>query len=136
MTRRGWAIVPRGEYTADWKAVATAVKNEAGWCCVRCKHPHHYASWHVLTVHHLDGDKGNNAWWNVLPLCQRCHLSIQGRVAPDRPFLFAHTPWFVPYVCGFYASYYGGQQITRAEAEATPDRWLRLGQPWLYEVAS
>ena len=133
---RGWAITPRGEYTADWKDVATRVKEEAGWRCVRCQHPHDYASWHVLTVHHLDGDKGNNAWWNVLPLCQRCHLSIQGRVAPERPWLFAHTPWFVPYVCGFYAHYYGGLQITRAEADADPDRWLRLGQPWLYAEAS
>jgi hypothetical protein len=28
------------DYPHDWKEVATAVKDEAGWRCVRCKHPH------------------------------------------------------------------------------------------------
>jgi hypothetical protein len=36
----------------------------------------------------------------------------------------------VPYVCGFYASYYGGIDITREQADAEPDRWLNMGQPW------
>lgn len=38
------------------------------------------AQWRILTVHHLDGDKLNCRWWNLAALCQRCHLSIQGRV--------------------------------------------------------
>lgn len=87
----------------------------------------------VLTVHHLDGHKANDAWWNLLALCQVCHLQIQAKLIPERPFLFKHSAWFVPYVCGFYAHYYGGVSITREEAEAEPDRWLRMGQPWLYE---
>lgn len=28
----------------------------------------------VLTVHHLDGDKKNNELFNLVPLCQKCHL--------------------------------------------------------------
>lgn len=129
---RGWAVRPSGQYAPDWKQRATAVKEAAGWRCARCQHPHSRDGWRILTVHHLDGDKGNNAWWNLLPLCQRCHLSVKARVMPERPFLFEHTAWFVPYVCGFYARYYAGVDITRAEADADPHRWLRLGQPWLY----
>jgi hypothetical protein len=79
-----------------------------------------------LTVHHLDGDKSNNAWWNRLALCNSCHLNVQSRVIVDRPWLFAHSEWFIPYVCGFYASYYGRVEITRADAEADPSRWLAL----------
>ena len=133
---RGWAITPRNDYTPEWGAVAKQVKDDAGWCCVRCNHVHGVEGWFILTVHHLDGDKSNNRWWNTIALCQRCHLSIQGRVAPERPFLFAHTPWFVPYVCGFYSSYYGGTEISKSEALADPDKYLRLGQPWLYEEAA
>ena len=90
----------------------------------------------VLTVHHLDGHKANNAWWNLLALCQVCHLQIQARVIPERPWLFAHTEWFVPYVCGFYAAYYGNEDITREQADADPHRYLAMGQPWLYRDAT
>jgi len=83
-----------------------------------------------LTVHHLDGDKANCRWWNLLATCNSCHLTVQAKVIPERPYLWEHARWFVPYVCGFYAWYYGHEDITRAEAEARPDYWLALGQPW------
>lgn len=86
----------------------------------------------ILTVHHLDGHKANNAWWNLLALCQVCHLQIQGKVIPEQPYLWPHSPWFVPYVCGFYAAYFGKEEITRAQADAEPEKYLRMGQPWLY----
>lgn len=86
----------------------------------------------VLTVHHLDGDKGNNRWWNLLALCQVCHLQIQARVIPERPWLFPHTPWFRPYVAGFYAWFHAGRELTREEVLAELDALLALGQPWLY----
>jgi hypothetical protein len=84
----------------------------------------------VLTVHHLDGDKGNVAWWNLLALCQVCHLIVQAKVVPERPWLFEHSDWFKPFVAGFYASHYAGVSISRGEAERELDRWLALGQPW------
>jgi len=90
-------------------------------------------------VHHLDGDKDNNRWWNLLALCNSCHLHIQAVVIPERPWLFEHSEWFKPYACGFYAYWYGfGEdgaplEITRREAEAVPAAFLKLGQPWLYE---
>jgi hypothetical protein len=122
----------RGEYPPDWHVIAHRVKSEAGWRCVRCGTPHGPCP-DVLTVHHLDGDKGNCAWWNLLALDQRCHLTIQARVIPERPWLFEHSAWMIPYVCGFYARYYAQVDITRGEAEGDPDRWLALGQPWLYQ---
>jgi hypothetical protein len=137
----------RGEYVADRKALHNAVRAEAGHRCIRCFHPEgdvpsqrvacddrcahpRDGKLRILTVHHLTGDKSDNRWWNLLALCQSCHLTIQGRVIPERPWLLEHSAWFVPYVCGFYAWYYYGKDITRADADATPDEYLAMGQPW------
>lgn len=142
-----------GEYAENRKEIHDAVRAAAGDRCVRCFHPkgdtpservlcdercrHQLdGKMRILTVHHLNGRKDDNRWWNTLALCQSCHLSVQARVIPERPWLFSHSPWFVPYVCGFYAWYYGGVEITRDEADATPEKWLAMGQPWLYEGCS
>jgi 5-methylcytosine-specific restriction endonuclease McrA len=130
--RKGWAVAPKNDYPADWREIATAVKDAANWHCIRCGHEHRVEGWYILTVHHLDGDKANARWWNLRALCQRCHLSVQGRVMPERPYLFAHSAWFRPYVAGFYAYYHAGEDITREEAESNVDAYLALGQPWLY----
>lgn len=82
------------------------------------------AQWRILTVHHLDGHKDNDAWWNTLALCQRCHLQIQTRLDPSIPFFFPHSPWFKPYAAGYYAKKYEGRIITREEAEADMERLL------------
>lgn len=75
------------------------------------------ARWRILTVHHLDGNKANCEWWNLLPLCQRCHLTVQSRVDPQTPYFLEHSPWFRPYVAGFYAHKYEKKTISREEAE-------------------
>ena len=62
-------------YPADWPAIAKAVKDAADWQCIRCGHAHEPATGYMLTVHHLDMDKANCAWWNLTALCQRCHLN-------------------------------------------------------------
>lgn len=74
------------------------------------------AQWRILTVHHLDGDKGNDAWWNTLALCQRCHLQIQGKVDPRVPWFLEHSPWFRVYAAGFYAWKYEHRMISKEEA--------------------
>lgn len=122
----GWKVKTRGEYPDNWKEIATQIKEAVGWCCIRCKHPHDIPSHHVLTVHHLDGQKNNCAWWNLLPLCQKCHLSIQGRVNPDQPYFLEHSAWFQIYVAGFYAHKYLDQQLTREQAMAKRDELLAL----------
>ncbi len=82
------------------------------------------ARWRILTVHHLDGDKANCVWWNLLSLCQRCHLTIQTRVNPAIPYFLEHSAWFRPYVAGYYAKRYEGRDITREEAIARLDELL------------
>jgi 5-methylcytosine-specific restriction endonuclease McrA len=119
----------RGEYPPDWPAIAARVKVDAGWCCIRCKHPNDRDTGHVLTVHHLDGDKANVRWWNLLALCQKCHLQIQAKLNPDQAYLWEHTAWFKPYVACYYAFKHAGLELTREEAERALEHWLLLGQP-------
>jgi hypothetical protein len=92
----------KGEYPKDWRELAKLVKDEAAWCCVRCSHVHDPKAGRCLTVHHFDGDKSNGERWNLMALCQSCHLQIQGRVNPDVPLLMEATPWSMPYIAGFY----------------------------------
>lgn len=92
----------RGCYPADWPAIAQLVKDEAAWCCVRCGHAHEPKTGYCLTVHHFDGDKANVARWNLMSLCQRCHLSVQARVNPEIGLLVKPSLWAMPYIAGFY----------------------------------
>lgn len=82
------------------------------------------AQWRIGTVHHLDGNKANCSWWNLLALCQRCHLTIQSRVNPQQPYMLEHSEWFRPYVAGFYAWKYENRALTREQAVAEIDRLL------------
>lgn len=84
------------------------------------------ARWRILTVHHLDGDKANCRWWNLAPLCQRCHLTIQGRVKMDSPYHWQHSDWFKPYAAGFYAWKYLREDLTRTDVEERLDELLSL----------
>ena len=95
------------EYPNNWTEIAKAVKEAAGWKCVRCGKPHDPENGYTLTVHHLDIDPSNCAWWNIPALCQRCHLSIQGRVVMERFYMFEHSEWFKPYLAGHYAKRIG-----------------------------
>lgn len=124
MTRKN---VPGSTYPSNWKEIATRLKDEANWRCIRCGHPHDTAAGYTLTVHHLDLDPSNCAWWNLVALCQRCHLTIQAKVNLARPWIMTpHTPWFRPYVGGYYALRYEGRDLSRAEVEADLDRLLGL----------
>jgi hypothetical protein len=120
MSRKG-----SGAYPQDWKAIATAIKEAAGWRCVRCDHPHDPPAGFCLTVHHLSMNKADCAWFNLVALCQRCHLSIQHRVDLTRPWVMAeHSAWFRPYVAGHYARRYLGETLTREEVTARLDELI------------
>lgn len=62
--------------------------------------------------------------------------TIQGKVIPERPFLWEHSEWFKPYAAGFYAFWFARMDITREEVEGAVDAYLAVGQPWLYENES
>jgi len=96
-----------GSYPPDWQEISKRVKEDAGWKCIRCGHPDDRESGHMLTVHHLDMNPGNCAWWNLAALCQKCHLRIQAKVIMERPWLLEHSEWFKPFVAGYYASQLG-----------------------------
>jgi len=96
-----------GKYPDNWTEISRQVKVEAEGQCVRCGHPHETKTGYVLTVHHLDLNPANCAWWNLAALCQRCHLHIQAKVIMERVWMFEHSEWFKPYVAGYYASQNG-----------------------------
>lgn len=85
------------------------------------------AQWRILTVHHLNGIKHDCRWWNLVSLCQRCHLSVQSRVVMEREYDRAHSEWFRPFVAAFYAWQYLGEEISREEADARREELLALG---------
>lgn len=120
-----------GEYPDNWAEIATEIKERAGWVCVRCGHPHDPRTGHCLTVHHLDLNRSNCRWWNIPALCQRCHLSIQGKVIMERQWLFEHSPWFQPYVAGYYAYTLLAEDLSREEVEERLQELLTVGQPWV-----
>lgn len=84
------------------------------------------AEWRVLTVHHLNGQKQDCRWWNLVPLCQRDHLYIQAKVHMQRRWTKEHSPWFKPYAAGFYASSILGIELGRHEVEARLEELLAL----------
>lgn len=94
----------QGEYPENWPQIAEWVKEQNGWKCERCGHPHDPDSGHTLTVHHLDCDKSNCEDWNLAALCQVCHLHIQGKVFLAQFYMFEHSDWFVPHIVGYYGS--------------------------------
>lgn len=139
----------RGEYPEEWQVIADRVKRQAGRRCIRCGHPAETVSeripcddqcdgdrhtggglndgkQRILTVHHFDGDKANVQWWNLMALCQACHLSVQARVNPDQPYMFEHSDWAKPYIAGFYAHKYLREALNRADVEGRLDELLLL----------
>jgi hypothetical protein len=84
------------------------------------------ARWRILTVHHLDGVKANCLWWNLAALCQRCHLTIQGKVYLDRPYHGEHSDWFKIHAAGWYAFRYLEEDVSREEAQERMDELLAL----------
>lgn len=95
----------RGDYPENWREIAAGVKEAAGWQCVRCGARNRTGT--VLTVHHIDMDKTNCAWWNLAALCQVCHLVVQGKVDVKQGWMFEYSDWFKPYLAGYLAHRYG-----------------------------
>lgn len=114
-----------GPYPTNWPEIAKQTKDAADWHCIRCGVKHDPPA-NVLTTHHADMDPANCKWWNLLALCARCHLTIQGKVLLCRPWVWEHSEWFKLYVAGYYAYRYLGLDLTRAEVEARLPELLDL----------
>jgi hypothetical protein len=84
------------------------------------------ARYRILTVHHLDEDKANCRWWNLVALCQRCHLRMQHGVVMGTPYHYEHSTWFKPYAAAFYAFKYLGEDLDRATVMERQDELLKL----------
>jgi 5-methylcytosine-specific restriction endonuclease McrA len=110
------------DYNPDGKQKRIEARARAGNKCIRCGSPS--VPGRILTTHHFDGDKSNDAWWNLLPLCQVCHLQIQAKVDPEQPYMFEHSDWLKPYVAGFYAKKYEGKQVTMKQAKNRLEKLL------------
>lgn len=68
-------------YPKNWKMISPWVRNKAGQMCEICDavngYPHPVTkSKVVLTVHHMDFDPTNNEEYNLIALCQRCHIRL------------------------------------------------------------
>lgn len=95
-------IGSKSQYPEDWEQIATRRKNDEGWKCERCNHRHDPTAGYTLTVHHLDGDKNNNADWNLAVLCQRCHLYMQAVIMDQMMFDFVQvSSWFKKHLEGY-----------------------------------
>lgn len=84
------------------------------------------AQYRILTVHHLDSDKANCRWWNLVALCQRCHLVMQRKVVMGTPYHYEHSEWFKPYAAAFYAFKYLGEDLDRPTVMGRQDELLAL----------
>jgi 5-methylcytosine-specific restriction endonuclease McrA len=73
-----WFDKNKHKYPPNWKEIAFKVKERAGFKCEACLNPHGKSPY-VLTVDHvIDHDPANVEDWNLVALCQRCHLRRQG----------------------------------------------------------
>ena len=82
------------------------------------------AHWRVLTVHHANGVKSDCRPFNLLALCQKCHLSVQARVNLPQTYPYEHSEWFKPYAAAYYALVYEDRTISIEEARADMKRLL------------
>lgn len=68
-------------YPKDWKQISAEVRLRAGNMCEMCQAENgkpnpKTGSKVILTVHHLDFNPLNNKEYNLMALCQRCHLRL------------------------------------------------------------
>jgi hypothetical protein len=80
-------------YPANWSEISITLRNWTNHYCEVCSHHHDVSTWHILTVHHLDGNPNNNDWRNLLVCCQRCHLHVQAAYRPGQQVLFVKPAW-------------------------------------------
>lgn len=85
MPKRAMPAKGSGAYVENWREISRGVRAGANWNCSHCKIDlSDYR--HLLHVHHVNGNKEDNARRNLRPLCAACH-----REQPLHSTLF--VPW-------------------------------------------
>lgn len=80
----------KNRYPADWKKIARAVKEAAGWKCQACGKqcrrpgeplhgPERAGHVYTLTVHHKDHVPEHCDADNLIALCAPCHLKADAK---------------------------------------------------------
>ena len=75
----------KARYPADWKRIATEVKERAGWksqgCGMQCRRPGEAFDTHrrTLTVHHKNHIPEDCREENLIALCAKCHLRADAK---------------------------------------------------------
>lgn len=87
----------KATYNIDWPQIALAVKESAGWRCQNCGHLHDPTNGYTLTVHHIDCNSQNDETFNLVALCQRCHLHYQRFQDRRQLTLFGQPSWLKCY---------------------------------------
>ena len=69
------------KYPNNWKTIRAKIVKRADGRCELCNAENYKPHWKtgsrvILTVAHIDQDTLNNKDYNLLALCQRCHLKI------------------------------------------------------------
>ena len=80
------------DYPENWDEIARGVKEKAGYLCEMCYSPS--VPGRILTVHHLNGDKSDCRYQNLVALCQVCHLRLQKKgYCSKQLWLFEPPDW-------------------------------------------
>lgn len=72
------------KYPYEWSKISIEVRKKAKNTCELCGAKNYKPHWKtgskvILTVHHIDGDTKNNSYYNLIALCQRCHLRLDAQ---------------------------------------------------------
>jgi hypothetical protein len=80
------------DYNSGWDEISFQVREEDGHRCTNCDMPDIPKSRYQLEVHHIDGNKWNDARENLVALCQECHKAYQNYRLADAMF-FPPPKW-------------------------------------------
>jgi len=108
------------KYPAGWKSIRKEIIKRAENKCELCGADNYKPHWKtkskvVLTVHHIDFDIKNNAGYNLLALCQRCHnrldipLRIKNRLKKQAEKI---NPRSLCAKCSFVCPQFKGAEIS------------------------